>query len=103
MACLVLGTESCSVYILDPEAFTIMDSLALPAPPVLLSVAGQYDVEYRIVVACRSAVALNTFEGLKPQLLQDWAALRAQARLGGGQGADKPGQPAGGTISYMII
>ena len=56
MACLVLGTESCSVYILDPEAFTIMDSLALPAPPVLLSVAGQYDVEYRIVVACRSAV-----------------------------------------------
>ena len=62
----MLGTESCSVYILDPEAFTIMDSLALPAPPVLLSVAGQYDVEYRIVVACRSAVVLNTFEGLKP-------------------------------------
>ena len=54
MACLVLGTESSSVYILDPEAFTIMDSLALPAPPVFLSVTGLYDVEYRIVVACRN-------------------------------------------------
>ena len=54
MACLVLGTESCSVYILDPEAFTIMDSLGLPSPPVFLSVSGLYDVEFRIVVACRS-------------------------------------------------
>ena len=54
MACLVLGTESCSVYILDPEAFTIMDSLGLPSPPVLLSVSGLYDVEFRIIVACRS-------------------------------------------------
>ena len=50
----MLGTESCSVYILDPEAFTIMDSLSLPAPPVFLSVTGLYDVEYRIVVACRN-------------------------------------------------
>ena len=51
---MVLGTESSSVYILDPEAFTIMDSLSLPAPPVFLSVTGLYDVEYRIVVACRN-------------------------------------------------
>jgi len=36
----VLGTESSSVYILDPEAFTIMDSLALPSPPVFLTAAG---------------------------------------------------------------
>jgi hypothetical protein len=28
------------VYILDPEAFTIMDSLGLPAPPVFLNVTG---------------------------------------------------------------
>ena len=40
VACLVLGTESSSVYILDPEAFTIMDSLALPSPPVFLTAAG---------------------------------------------------------------
>ena len=40
VACLVLGTESCSVYILDPEAFTIMDSLGLPSPPVFLTATG---------------------------------------------------------------
>ena len=50
----MLGTESCSIYILDPEAFTIMDSLGLPSAPVFLSVSGLYDVEYRIVVACRN-------------------------------------------------
>lgn len=54
MACLVLGTESSSIYILDPEAFTIMDSLELPSPPVFLSVTGLYDVEFRILVTCRS-------------------------------------------------
>ena len=53
MACLVLGTESSSIYILDPEAFTIMDSLELPSPPVFLSVTGLYDVEFRILVTCR--------------------------------------------------
>ena len=50
----MLGTESSSIYILDPEAFTIMDSLGLPSAPVFLSVAGLYDVEFRIIVACRS-------------------------------------------------
>ena len=54
VACLVLGTESCSIYILDPEAFTIMDSLGLPSPPVFLNVMGLYDVEFRILVACRN-------------------------------------------------
>ena len=28
VSCLVLGTESSSVYILDPEAFTIMESMS---------------------------------------------------------------------------
>ena len=41
MACLVLGTESCSVYILDPEAFTILDSLDIPSPPVFLTASGK--------------------------------------------------------------
>ena len=41
VSCLVLGTESCSVYILDPEAFTIMDSLGLPSPPVFLTASGK--------------------------------------------------------------
>ena len=54
ISCLVLGTESSSVYILDPEAFTIMDQMQVPSPPSHLSVTGLYDVDYRIVVSCRN-------------------------------------------------
>ena len=54
ISCLVLGTESSSVYILDPEAFTIMDQMQVPSPPAHLSVTGLYDVDYRIVVSCRN-------------------------------------------------
>lgn len=54
ISCLVLGTESKSVYVLDPEAFTVLTTMELPSVPVFLSVTGLYDVEYRIVVACRN-------------------------------------------------
>ncbi|XP_011417321.3 Bardet-Biedl syndrome 1 protein homolog isoform X3 [Magallana gigas] len=54
ISCLVLGTESKSIYVLDPEAFTVLTTLDLPAVPVFLSVTGLFDVEYRIVVACRN-------------------------------------------------
>ena len=47
VSCLVLGTESSSIYILDPEAFTIMESMAVPSPPAHLSATGLYDVDYR--------------------------------------------------------
>ena len=40
VACLVLGTESSSVYILDPEAFTILDSLDIQSPPVFITASG---------------------------------------------------------------
>ena len=48
-----LGSESSMIYVLDPEAFTILDSMVVPAPPAHLAVTGLYDVDYRIVVACR--------------------------------------------------
>lgn len=54
ISCLVLGTEDKSVYVLDPEAFTVLATMALPSVPVFVSVTGMYDVEYRIVVACRN-------------------------------------------------
>ncbi|KAK3092485.1 hypothetical protein FSP39_003456 [Pinctada imbricata] len=54
ISCLVLGTESKSVYVLDPEAFTVLTTMELPSVPVFLSVTGLFDVEYRIVVACRN-------------------------------------------------
>ncbi len=40
VSCLVLGTESSAIYILDPEAFTIMESMGLASPPAHLSVTG---------------------------------------------------------------
>lgn len=54
ISCLVLGTEDKSVYVLDSEAFSILATMNLPSVPVFLSVTGMYDVEYRIVVACRN-------------------------------------------------
>ena len=47
VSCLVLGTESSSIYILDPEAFTIMESMGVPSPPAHISATGLYDVDYR--------------------------------------------------------
>ncbi|XP_044125970.1 Bardet-Biedl syndrome 1 protein isoform X2 [Bufo gargarizans] len=54
VCCLVIGTESGEIYILDPEAFTILTRVGLPSIPALLDVNGQYDIEYRITVACRN-------------------------------------------------
>ena len=47
VSCLVLGTEAATIYILDPEAFTIMESMSLPSQPSHISVTGLYDVDFR--------------------------------------------------------
>ncbi|XP_041037906.1 Bardet-Biedl syndrome 1 protein isoform X2 [Carcharodon carcharias] len=54
VGCLVIGTENMEVCILDPEAFTIQAKVNLPSVPVFLDVTGQFDVEFRIIVACRN-------------------------------------------------
>ncbi|XP_076616948.1 BBSome complex member BBS1 [Chaetodon auriga] len=54
VSCLVIGTESSDVYVLDPEAFIILSKMSLPAPPTMMDVTGQFDVEFRITVACRN-------------------------------------------------
>nr|XP_020472365.1 Bardet-Biedl syndrome 1 protein [Monopterus albus] len=54
VSCLVIGTESCDVYVLDPEAFIILSKMLLPAAPITMDVTGQFDVEFRITVACRN-------------------------------------------------
>ena len=53
ISCLVVGTESRDIYILDPEAFTVLAKTSLPSVPVFVSVSGLYDVEFRIAIACR--------------------------------------------------
>ncbi|XP_048475599.1 Bardet-Biedl syndrome 1 protein [Rhincodon typus] len=54
VGCLVIGTENMEVCILDPEAFTVQAKLNLPSVAVFMDVTGQFDVEFRIIVACRN-------------------------------------------------
>ncbi|KAL4648195.1 Bardet-Biedl syndrome 1 protein isoform X2 [Arapaima gigas] len=59
VSCLVIGTESKDIYVLDPEAFTILSKashtcIRLIFVPTLIDVTGQFDVEFRITVACRN-------------------------------------------------
>ena len=74
VSCLVVASENGDVYVLDPEAFTVLkqvytDSLTqklfpyslvcdgvqflLPSSAVFVAVSGLYDVEYHISAACR--------------------------------------------------
>ncbi|XP_026543374.1 Bardet-Biedl syndrome 1 protein [Notechis scutatus] len=54
ISCLVVGTENMEILILDPEAFTILSKVAIPSVPAFLDIAGQFDVEYYLTVACRN-------------------------------------------------
>ncbi|CAL1540056.1 unnamed protein product [Lymnaea stagnalis] len=63
ISCLVLGTENKSIYILDPEAFTVLATMNLPNVPVFLSVNGLFDVDYRIVVSCRNGCVYTLKRG----------------------------------------
>ncbi|CAN0407445.1 BBSome complex member BBS1 isoform X1 [Lampetra fluviatilis] len=54
VSCLVVGTESSDIFVLDPEAFTILAKMSLPSVPVFVDVSGLFDVEFRVVVACRN-------------------------------------------------
>lgn len=65
ISCLVLGTESKSIYILDPEAFTVLATMDLPSVPVFISVNGMFDVDYRIVVSCRNGCVYTLKRGSK--------------------------------------
>lgn len=51
---LVLGTEGGMVLILDVSGASILDKFNLPSTPAHIAVSGLYDVEYRIVCACRN-------------------------------------------------
>lgn len=67
-SCIVVGTENRDLYILDAAAFTfllrvsliivttllLLNQMTLPAVPVFLSIAGIYDVDYSISIACRN-------------------------------------------------
>ena len=55
MSSLVIGTESKLLIILDPSATTKLCEVQLPAVPTTMRVSGCFDVDWRIIVACRDA------------------------------------------------
>ena len=65
ISCLVVGTESQDIFILDPEAFTVLAKMSLPSVPVFVSVTGLYDVEFRIAIACRNGNIYTVKKGGK--------------------------------------
>ncbi|KAH9408723.1 Bardet-Biedl syndrome 1 protein, partial [Tyrophagus putrescentiae] len=54
-SCLILGTENQEAYILEIDAYTILSTATLPSVPVFIEASGLFDVEYRILFACRDA------------------------------------------------
>ncbi|XP_064489592.1 Bardet-Biedl syndrome 1 protein-like [Ornithodoros turicata] len=55
LSCLVLGTENMNIYVLEPDAFTILAAMTVPSVPSFMDVAGLFDVEFHIVTACRDS------------------------------------------------
>lgn len=51
---LVIGTESRHIMILDPLGSNILAKVQLPSVPSFLCCVGAYDVDYRLVIACRN-------------------------------------------------
>ncbi|XP_071962650.1 BBSome complex member BBS1-like [Antedon mediterranea] len=65
ISCLVIGTECREIYILDPEAFTVLSKMDTPSVPVFMTITGLYDVEYRIVMSCRNGNVYTLKRGTK--------------------------------------
>lgn len=63
--CLIMGTESRSVYVLDSEAFTILAETAIPDVPCFFNASGLFDVEYRILVCARNGCVYTTKRGTR--------------------------------------
>lgn len=51
---LVLGTEHNDVIILNSAGMKILKKVSIPSTPVFIETNGLYDVNYRIVIACRN-------------------------------------------------
>ncbi|XP_034243484.1 Bardet-Biedl syndrome 1 protein homolog [Thrips palmi] len=90
VSCLVVGTESSEILVLDPEAFTILEKIKLSdedsttlAVPAVLSACGLHAVEFRIVAACR--------DGSLRLARRGWTETKTLVQL--------PAQPVAMTIS----
>lgn len=55
VAHLVIGTENREVFVLSPDGSTILLQERLPSVPTHIAVEGLYDIDSRILIACRNA------------------------------------------------
>lgn len=62
--CLVIGTENGFLHILHHNASEVIKKIALVSPAVHIMTAGQLDVEYRIIVACRNGLIYTVKNGV---------------------------------------
>lgn len=69
ISCLVIGAENKDILVLDPEAFTILSKTTVPSVPVFLCVSGLFDVDYRIMIACRDSKVYHLKKGNEPAKL----------------------------------
>lgn len=65
VSCLVIGTENKDLFIVEPDAFTVLSHVELPSIPVFVEVNGLFDIEYRIIVSCRDAHIYTIKRGFK--------------------------------------
>lgn len=72
---LVVGTEAKQVIIMDPSGTSVLKKIELPSVPVFMAISGTYDVEYRIVVACRDG---NVYQIKKGKLLGTVIEMESQ-------------------------
>ncbi|KAL0480842.1 BBS1 [Acrasis kona] len=62
IGCLVLGTESKAVMILDPSGSSVLKKFQLQNVPVFMVTHGAYDNDYRVIIACRNG-SIYTLKG----------------------------------------
>ncbi|XP_075223817.1 Bardet-Biedl syndrome 1 [Lycorma delicatula] len=68
VSCIVLATESCQIFVLDPEAFVIMDKYPISCVASLISTTGLYTVDYRVVIVSRTGKVVSLRGGVTSSL-----------------------------------
>ncbi|KAI9995099.1 hypothetical protein PInf_012143 [Phytophthora infestans] len=54
VSCLVVATESCMVYVLDPQGTSLIQQIKVPGVPVEIVAVGLLEVECRLVITTRN-------------------------------------------------
>ncbi|CEG37042.1 Quinonprotein alcohol dehydrogenase-like superfamily [Plasmopara halstedii] len=63
VSCLVVASESCMVYVLDPQGTTVIQQIKVPGVPVEIVAVGLLDIEYRLVMTTRNSTVYTIKNG----------------------------------------